>query len=45
MHEGVTYDVEVDTGTTESIGCARLLQLGVADLGLHAAARLVDLDP
>jgi chloramphenicol 3-O phosphotransferase len=25
VHEGVTYDVEVDTGTTESIDCARTI--------------------
>jgi chloramphenicol 3-O phosphotransferase len=30
VHEGVVYDVEVDTGTTESIDCARTIaaQLG-----------------
>jgi chloramphenicol 3-O phosphotransferase len=25
VHEGVTYDIEVDTGTTESIDCARAI--------------------
>jgi chloramphenicol 3-O phosphotransferase len=25
VHEGVVYDVEVDTGTTESIDCARTI--------------------
>jgi chloramphenicol 3-O phosphotransferase len=25
VHEGVVYDLEVDTGTTESIECARII--------------------
>jgi len=30
VHDGVSYDVEVDTGTTESIDCARRIAAVIA---------------
>jgi chloramphenicol 3-O phosphotransferase len=30
VHEGVSYDLEVDTGTTESIDCARTIAARVS---------------
>jgi chloramphenicol 3-O phosphotransferase len=29
VHEGVTYDVEVDTGAAESLDCARAIAVHV----------------
>ena len=38
VHEGVRYDIEVDTGTTESIDCARAIAAFVATGGRVSAS-------